>query len=401
MKSGSAISAPILSRIISALPLFLPLSLPELLEGGDYSGLNRAVTGKLEPLFEQLLDGLKLPVTAIITDVELLWPINVGNQRNIPVAAHWLSGSLYSMFYHFDRFTRNRPSPVNFSGGGDELIDEIPGIPSTHLARFRTLLRENDQQFLQLVMDSISNVEQKSQYLLFSSVLEDTKFTPANDYNNEHIKWLDSQPSESVLYISFGSFLSVSKTQMDEIAAALKITGIRYFWVAREKATWLKEKFGDHVDKGLVVPWCDQLKVLSHSSVGGFWSHCGWNSTMEAVFAGVPMLTYPLFFDQFPNSRKIVDDWKNGWEVKRAEIGNEVLVTKEETAELLMKFMDVESREGKEVRDRAKGLKDICHRAIAKGGSSDVNLDAFIKSISSESLSSLCNIKKTSSSDQL
>ncbi|KAJ7964251.1 UDP-glycosyltransferase [Quillaja saponaria] len=270
-----------------------------------------------------------------------------------------------------------------------------------------------DKEFLQLVMESISKVP-KAQYLLLSSVheleaeyfksleamfpfpvytigpsipylaLEDTKFTTSTENSHDHLKWLDSQPSGSVLYIAFGSFLLVSEAQMDEIVAALKIsTGIRYFWVAREKTAWLKEKFGDNIHKGLVVPWWDQLKVLSHSSVAGFWSHCGWNSTMEAIFAGAPMLTFPIFYDQFPNSRKIVEDWENGWDVKRVEMGNEVVVTKEEIRKLLKRFMDFESVEGKEVRERTKGLEDICHRAIAKGGTSDVNLDAFIKSISS------------------
>ena len=107
---------------------------------------------------------------------------------------------------------------------------------------------------------------------------------------------------------------------MDEIAAGLRNSGVRFLWVACGEASRLKESCGD---LGLVVPWCDQLKVLCHSSVGGFWTQCGWNSTLEAIFAGVPMLTFPLFMDQVPISRRIVEDWKIGWRVKRSTVGSE------------------------------------------------------------------------------
>ncbi|EXB78531.1 UDP-glycosyltransferase 87A2 [Morus notabilis] len=194
---------------------------------------------------------------------------------------------------------------------------------------------------------------------------------------HDYFQWLNSQPSGSVLYISLGSFLSVSSAQMDEIAYGLCDSGVRFLWVARSEASRLKEICGD---LGLVVPWCDQLKVLCHSSVGGFWTHCGWNSLLEAVFGGVPMLTFPLFLDQFPNSRQIVEDWKIGWRVER-DTGNENLMKREEITKLVKRFMDHESSEGKEMRKRARELRDVCQRAIAKGGSSDENLDAFIRNI--------------------
>ncbi|TKY56524.1 UDP-glycosyltransferase 87A1 [Spatholobus suberectus] len=131
----------------------------------------------------------------------------------------------------------------------------------------------------------------------------------------------------------------------------------------------------------MVVPWCDQLKVLSHSSVGGFWSHCGWNSTLEALFAGVPMLTFPLFLDQVPNSSQIVDEWKNGCKLETSKLDSEEIVAKEKIEELVKRFMDHESQKGKEIRNRAREIKVICHRAIDTGGSSDGNLDAFIRDI--------------------
>ena len=281
-------------------------------------------------------------------------------------------------------------------------MDNIPGISSSNIAELRTIFYRDDQRVLELALDCISRVPQ-AQYLLFTSVYEfepqvfdSLRATynfpvypigPAIPYlelrdgsckTRSCLQWLDSQQAGSVLYISLGSFLSVSNHQMDEIVAGLQISGIRYLWVARGEASRLKDRCGD---MGLVVPWCDQLKVLCHPSTGGFWTHCGWNSILEAVFAGVPMLTFPLFLDQDTNSRQIMEDWKNGWRVN-STVKAEKLVTKEDIAQLVRRFMDVESNEVKEIRRRAKELQDKCLVAISEGGSSAANLDAFINSIS-------------------
>lgn len=290
----------------------------------------------------------------------------------------------------------------------DDQAENIPEISSSHLADLRTVLHENDQRVLQLALECISKVP-KANYLLLTTVqeieaetieslkavfpfpvypigpaipyleLEENPSSLNNDHSHDYIKWLDSQQPQSVLYISLGSFLSVSSTQMVQIVEALNNSNIRYLWVARADASWLKDKCGD---KGIVVPWCDQLKVLSHSSIGGFWSHCGWNSTLEALFAGVPMLTLPLFLDQVPNSSQIVDEWRNGCKVETSELDSEVIVPKEKIEEIVKKFMDPESQKGKEIRDRAREIKVMCHKAIGTGGSSDGYLDAFIRDIS-------------------
>lgn len=277
----------------------------------------------------------------------------------------------------------------------DDHGEHIPGISSAQLADLRVVLNQNDLRFLQLTLECISTVP-KADCLIVNTIQEleaeainslkalfpfqiyPIAFHSAanTDHSFDYLNWLDSQPAMSVLYISLGSFLSVSRAQMNEIVSALNTSGVRYFWVARGEASWLKEKCED---RGLVVPWCDQCKVLSHPSVGGFWSHCGWNSTLEAVFAGVPMLTYPLFFDQVPNSRQILEDWKNGLELKRSDLGSDELLAQEQILEVIRKFMDLESGKGKEIRDRALELKGTCDRAVAEGGSSHMNLDVFIK----------------------
>jgi len=287
--------------------------------------------------------------------------------------------------------------------------ENMPGISSLHIEDLRTVVRGDDPRNIQLSLECISKVT-KANYLLLTTVHEleaetiDTlksifpfpiypigpavpyldlegKKTENTDHSHDYIKWLDSQPSESVLYISFGSFCSTSRAQIDEIIEALNSSEIRYLYVAHRETSRLKDKCGD---KGMVIPWCDQLKVLSHSSIGGFWSHCGWNSTLDTVFSGVPILTFPLAHDQHPNSTQIVDEWKNGWKVeKSSKLESDVFFAKEDMEELVKRFMDLESQEGKKIRDRARELKVMCRKAIGKGGSSDRNLDAFISDISS------------------
>ncbi|XP_054790563.1 UDP-glycosyltransferase 87A1-like isoform X2 [Prosopis cineraria] len=379
----------------SSIPNVIP---SERDKAADFPRFYEAVMTEMEDPFEQLLDQLEPPVSAIIGDVELQWSAAVGNRRNVPVAVLWtMSASFYSMLHHLQIFTRNRPFSV-------DRPDHVPGISSAHMADLRTVINENNQRVLQLALDCISKVP-KANFLLLTTVhelepeaIDSLKATfpfpvypvgptipyselkPNSDHNLEHLKWLDSQPHESVLYISLGSFLSVSSAQMDEIVSALNTSGIPFFCVARGEASRLQENCGD---KGMVVPWCDQLKVLSHSSIGGFWSHCGWNSILEALFSGVPLLTFPLFLDQVPNTSQIVNDWKNGWKIDRSEseIG-EMFVGKEDISELVRRFMDLESREGKQIRDRARELKSLCVQAISKGGSSDGNLDSFLRDIS-------------------
>ncbi|KAL2899259.1 UDP-glycosyltransferase 87A2 [Bienertia sinuspersici] len=190
-------------------------------------------------------------------------------------------------------------------------------------------------------------------------------------------EWLDSQPRGSVLYISQGSFLSASSDQVQEIIAGIKESNVRFLWVTRDDNS--RFKGGDDSDnRGLLVPWCDQLRVLCHPSVGGFWTHCGWNSTMEGVYAGVPMLTCPIFWDQFSNSKLIVNDLKIGWRVMK---NNQSKTERHEIAQLVTKFMDPECNERKEMIRRAKELQDIFNKAIENGGSAASHLDAFINNI--------------------
>ncbi|XP_058190767.1 UDP-glycosyltransferase 87A1-like [Rhododendron vialii] len=387
----------------------IPNVLPsELVRANDTVSFMEAVLTKIEEPFEGILDRLEAPVDVIVADTFLPWAVDVGRRRNIPVASFWpMPVTVFSMFYHFDLIAQNPHFPAEFPERAEVTVDNIPGLSPFRLSDLPSIFHLLNQQLLQRLFDVISKVPQ-AQYLLFNSVfelepsvidaLQATFLFPVYSlgplipyfnlhYHNsscltapnsvDYLEWLDSQPQSSVLYVSQGSFLSVSSAQMDEIIAGLLSSGVKYLLVARDKASSVKESFCGGL--GMVVPWCDQLKVLCHPSVGGFFTHCGWNSIVESFFAGLPVLAFPIGMDQVPISKLVAEDWKIGWKAKGA---NGDLVRREEIAELVRRFMDSENVGRKELVERAREIRETCRHAIGKGGSSEKNFEAFMKDIS-------------------
>lgn len=352
---------------------------------------------------EQLIERLgSHPISAIIADTFLPWTVALGNRKDIPVVSLWTqSPTVFSIYNHLDLFSQKGHFPADLSERGDEIVDYIPGMSSTRLADLPGNLFGIGQDLLGEVYESFSWME-KAQCVMFTSfeelevqVMDSLRATlpfpvysvgplipyatlesAPNGTVSDYFKWLDSQPAESVLYISFGSFLSFSTEQINEIVEGIRESGVRFLWVARGDTSHIQEACGE---MGLTVPWCDQLKVLCHSSTGGFWTHCGWNSTLEGVFAGVPMLTFPVGFDQIHNRKLIVNEWGNGMRVK--DSATETVVGRKAISMTLQRFMNLEGDESKEMRRKASLLKETCRQALSDGGSSGANLNAFVSDI--------------------
>ncbi|XP_015874642.2 UDP-glycosyltransferase 87A1-like [Ziziphus jujuba] len=392
----------------SSIPNVVP---SERVRAADMTAFFDALMSQMEAPFERLLDRLEPSPRVILADTFLLWVVGLGNRRNIKVSSFWpMSASMFSIFQHFHLLAHNGHFPVNLSEKGMEHVDYIPGVSSTRLVDFPPLVAGADPRILHHTLEAFTLLP-KAQCITFPSIYElephsidvlraefsipiytvgpaipyfhvRDKLSPSKNHGQlNYLEWLDCQPPNSVLYISLGSYIPVCSAQMDEIAAGLKMSGVSFLWVARGETEMLKEKCGD---KGLVVPWCEQLRVLCHGSVGGFWSHCGWNSIREGVFGGVPFLALPLAIDQGINAKIVVEDWKVGWRVKKQDIDNvgEGLVKGDEIADLVKRFMDLGSEEGKEMRRRIGELQKISHDAIAEGtGSSEANINAFIRDI--------------------
>ncbi|CDY70793.1 BnaAnng35060D, partial [Brassica napus] len=184
------------------------------------------------------------------------------------------------------------------------------------------------------------------------------------------LDWLNQQPDESVLYISFGSGGSLTAKLLTELAWGLEQSQQRFVWVVRPpidgsscSATpeYLPEGFVTRTsDRGLVVPsWAPQAEVLAHRAVGGFLTHCGWNSTLEGVVNGVPMIAWPLFAEQNMNAALLSDEL--GIAV-RAEEAN----TRSEIEAIVRKVMAEE--EGEEMRRKVKKLRDNAEMSLSSEG---------------------------------
>ncbi|GLJ56135.1 hypothetical protein SUGI_1205080 [Cryptomeria japonica] len=138
----------------------------------------------------------------------------------------------------------------------------------------------------------------------------------------------------------------------------------------------------DSKEQGLVVEWVSQLDVLSHSSVGGFLTHCGWNSIMQSLWLGVPMLAFPLVTDQYTNCRLIVHEWEVAMSLGQISRSSNnmrsTLVTRQEIAVTVAEFMEIGGQKGKKLRSNVGSVREVMKKAAMNGGSSQNNLEGFI-----------------------
>ncbi|GAB2293995.1 hypothetical protein Dimus_028211 [Dionaea muscipula] len=228
-----------------------------------------------------------------------------------------------------------------------------------------------------------------------------------SDSDERHgcLSWLDSQPSRSVLFLCFGSMGVFSARQLREMAIGLERSGHRFLWVVRlppsppppqevvDKSGG-KLACGDHEaqvistleeilpagfverteGRGLVWDsWVPQVEVLSHESVGGFVTHCGWNSVLEAVWHGLPLIAWPIFAEQNLNKVFLVEEAKLALPLEAAEEEEEGFVGAEELARRVRELMG--SKSGKAIRERVMRMRDGAKAAIREGGSSRAALD--------------------------
>ncbi|KAI4327560.1 hypothetical protein L6164_020005 [Bauhinia variegata] len=212
---------------------------------------------------------------------------------------------------------------------------------------------------------------------------------------DEVLRWLDGQPTESVIYVSFGSGGTLSAEQITELAWALELSRQRFVWVVRPPngsasgtffdvanggdgtPGYLPEGFVKRTHNvGLVVPmWAPQAEILAHPSTGGFITHCGWNSTLESIINGVPMVAWPLYAEQKMNAAMLAEELGVAVRAK----GTEGVVGREQILKLVRRIM-VE-KEGKAMREKVKELKRSGDKALSNVGSSYNSLSQATKDL--------------------
>jgi hypothetical protein len=195
------------------------------------------------------------------------------------------------------------------------------------------------------------------------------------------LSWLDKHPVGSIIYVAFGSTSIHSQQRFEELALGLELIGQPFLWVVRPDITdnplaefldGFKTKIDD---RGMIVEWAPQEKVLAHPATACFLSHCGWNSTLEGVCMGVPFLCWPYFVDQLHNKNKsyICDAWKIGLGLNPDENG---LITRHE---IKTKIETLLSDDG--IKTNALKLKEMAKKSVIEGGSSFKNFESFIEQI--------------------
>ncbi|CAK8543946.1 unnamed protein product [Lathyrus sativus] len=375
---------------------------------------------------EERLDKLSPKPNCIISDFCIPWTSQIAEKHQIPrISFHGFS------CFCLHCFLKIQSSKIFESVNSDSEYITVPGIPDeiqiTNAQLPLKILEQQENDFFEKMFEA----ETKSYGEIINS-FEELEKEYVNEYKkemngkvwcvgpvslcnkdgldkaergniasiSEHncLKFLDFHKPKSVVYVCLGSLCNLASSQLIELALGLEETKMAFIWVirdgvnkSRELEKWISdEKFEErNKGRGLIIRgWAPQMVILSHPSIGGFLTHCGWNSTLEGISFGVPMVTWPLFADQFLNEKLVTQVLKIGVSLGAKvvmEFGEEeklgIVVKKESIKEAICNVMDEEDQESKERRERASELSEMAKRAVEKGGSSYINMSLLIQDI--------------------
>ncbi|KAG7574808.1 UDP-glucuronosyl/UDP-glucosyltransferase [Arabidopsis suecica] len=343
------------------------------------------------------------PITCIVYDSFMPWALDLAREFGL-AAAPFFTQSCAVNYINYLSYINNGSLTLPIK---DLPLLELQDLPTfvtptgSHLAYFEMVLQQftNFDKADFILVNSFHDLDLQEEELLSKvcpvltigptvpSMYLDQQIKFDNDYdlNLFDLKeaalctdWLDKRPQGSVVYIAFGSMAKLSSEQMEEIASA--ISNFSYLWVVRaSEESKLPPGFLDTVDKdkSLVLKWSPQLQVLSNKAIGCFMTHCGWNSTMEGLSLGVPMVAMPQWTDQPMNAKYIQDVWKVGVRVKAEK---ESGIAKREEIELSIKEV-MEGEKSKEMKENAGKWRDLAVKSLSAGGSTDININAFVSKI--------------------
>ncbi|URE27113.1 UDP-Glycosyltransferase [Musa troglodytarum] len=369
-------------------------------------------------LLRQLNEGSP-PVTCVVSNGAMSFTLDAAKELSIPEVIFWTPSACGIMGYlHYKHLLERGLTPLKdesdiTNGYLDMAVEWIPGLKNMRLKDLPTFIRTTDPDDIMLnycnreaqrasmakavIMNTFDELEQPvleamaamlppiytvGPLTLLSRRAPDSPLTSvrSNLWKEESgcLEWLHGRAPASVVYVNFGSITVMTNTQLVEFAWGLANCKYEFLWVIRPDlvkgdAAVLPEEFLEETKgRGLLASWCPQEAVLAHSSVGGFLTHSGWNSTIESISNGVAMLSWPFFAEQQTNCRYACTEWGVGM-----EIDNDV--KREEVEALIRELMGGEK--GKEMRKKAAEWKERAVRATQPGGSSFLNLDRLVNEV--------------------
>ncbi|KAL5562456.1 hypothetical protein UlMin_032203 [Ulmus minor] len=358
---------------------------------------------------------------SLVSDMFFHWSTDVASKHGIPrlifdETGYFSSCGSLCMYLH-------EPQKRVLSDSEAFLIPNMPGEIEFTRNKLPDFVKEGDETHFPQLYKSIKDAELKSFGVLINSFYElepayadhyrkvlgvkawqigplflydkrikerTIRGREASIDEHECLKWLDSHTSNSVIYISFGSLVNFSEAQLLDIAMGIEASGQKFIWVVKKETKeglrqeWLPEGFEKRMEgKGFIIRgWAPQVLILEHEAIGGFVTHCGWNSTLEAVTAGVPMVTWPVSAEQFYNEKLVTQVLGIGVEVgaqKWTKFVGDDSVKKEDIEKAVMRVMVGE--EAEKMRRKAKELGEMARRAVEEGGSSQLELDAMLEEL--------------------
>ncbi|XP_077223202.1 UDP-glycosyltransferase 83A1-like isoform X2 [Tasmannia lanceolata] len=363
--------------------------------------------GNLAELIGKINESDDDKITCIIADESMGWAFDIADKMGIRKAAFWpAAAALNALKSHSPMLIEagtidDKGVPTKY-----EIIKLSPTMPEMNTAHFvwHCVGDLDTQQTIFQCMIQTNQAMKGVEWLLCNSFyeLEPSSFDlvpkmlpigpllagnrhgqPVGNFwpeDSTSLSWLDKHPPHSVIYVAFGSFTVFDHRQFHELALGLELSGRPFLWVVRPDLTGgpnrptdaYPDGFLERVaDRGRMVGWSPQQKVLAHTSLACFVTHCGWNSTMEGLTNGVPLLCWPYFADQFLNRSYISDVWKVGLGLNQDSDG---IISKEEIKKKLEELL---SDGG--IRTRASELKEMAKKSVSEGGASSRNFNDFVE----------------------
>jgi len=399
----------------------------------DVPALCRSTMTTCLPRFRDLVAGLDAEaardgrprVTCVVADSTMTFALRAARELGLRAATLWTASACgFLTYYHYRHLVDRGLVPLRdeaqlADGYLDTVVDWVPGAPADlRLRDFPSFVRTTDPDdvMLNFFIHETAGMSQASAVVIntfdeLDATLLDAmaKLLPAPVYtvgplpltvrNNvpagspvaaigsnlwkeqdAPLRWLDGRPPRSVVYVNFGSITVMSKEELAEFAWGLAGTGYAFLWNVRPDlvkgggdSAGLPPEFAAATEgRSMLSTWCPQAAVLEHDAVGVFLTHSGWNSTLESICGGVPMVCWPFFAEQQTNCRFKCTEWGIGM-----EIGGDV--KRVEVEALIREAM--EGKKGREMRRRVAELRDSAVAAASPGGRSMRNVDRLIDEV--------------------